>query len=57
MTICDCLILFALHIVGKVRYNWIGVRAVELNTANALNYSKKLVYSYFILVLNSVIWG
>ena len=35
MTICDCLILFALHIVGKVRYNWIGLRAVELNTANA----------------------
>ena len=27
-------ILFAFYIVGKVRYKWIGVRDVKLNTEN-----------------------
>ena len=32
VTIFDCPILFAFYIVGKVRYKWIGVRDVKLNT-------------------------
>ena len=32
VTIFDCPILFAFFIVGKVRYKWIGVREVKLNT-------------------------
>ena len=31
---CDCPTLFAFYNVGKVRYNWIGVCAVKLNTEN-----------------------
>ena len=34
MTIFDCPILRAFYIVGKVRYKWIGVRDVKLNTEN-----------------------
>ena len=34
VTIFDCPILFAFCIVGKVRYRWIGVRDVKLNTKN-----------------------
>ena len=34
VTIFDCPILFAFHIVGKVRYRWIGVRDVKLHTEN-----------------------
>ena len=34
VTIFDCPILFAFYIVGKVRYKWIGVRDVKLNTEN-----------------------
>ena len=34
VTIFDCPILFAFYIVGKVRYWWIGVRDVKLNTEN-----------------------
>ena len=35
MTIFDCPIFFAFCIlVGKVRYKWIGVRDVKLNTEN-----------------------
>ena len=34
VTIFDCLILFAFYIVGKVRYKWIDVRDVKLNTDN-----------------------
>ena len=34
VTIFDCPILFAFYIVGKVRYTWIGVRDVKLNTEN-----------------------
>ena len=30
----DCHILFAFYNVGKVNYNWTGVRAVELDTEN-----------------------
>ena len=30
----DCPILLAFYIVGKVRYRWIGVRDVKLNTEN-----------------------
>ena len=30
----DCPILFAFYIVGKVRYKWIGVCDVKLNTEN-----------------------
>ena len=36
VTICDCLILFAFYNVGKLNYNWTGVRAVELNTENSI---------------------
>jgi len=32
VTIFDCLILFTFYIVGKVRYRWIGVGDVKLNT-------------------------
>ena len=32
VTIFDFPILFAFYIVGKVRYKWIGVRDVKLNT-------------------------
>ena len=32
VTFFDCPILFAFYIVGKVRYKWIGVRDVKLNT-------------------------
>jgi len=34
LTIFDCPILFAFYIVGKVRYKWIDVRDVKLNTEN-----------------------
>ena len=34
VTIFDCPILLAFYIVGKVRYRWIGVRDVKLNTEN-----------------------
>ena len=34
VSICDCPILFAFYNVGKVRYNWIGERAVKLSTEN-----------------------
>ena len=34
VTIFDCPILFVFYIVGKVRYKWIGVRDVKLNTEN-----------------------
>ena len=34
VTIFDCPILFAFYIVGKVRYKWIDVRDVKLNTEN-----------------------
>ena len=34
VTIFDCSILFAFYIFGKVRYRWIGVRNVKLNTEN-----------------------
>ena len=34
VTTFDCPILFALYIVGKLRYKWIGVRDVKLNTEN-----------------------
>ena len=34
VTIFDCSILFAFYIVGKVRYKWIGVGDVNLNTEN-----------------------
>ena len=34
VTIFDCPILMAFYIVGKVRYTWIGVRDVKLNTEN-----------------------
>ena len=34
VTIRDCPILFAFYNVGKVSYNWTGVRAVELDTEN-----------------------
>ena len=34
VTIFDCPILPAFCIVGKVRYKWIGVREVKLNTEN-----------------------
>ena len=32
--IFECPILFAFYIIGKVRYKWIGVRDVQLNTEN-----------------------
>ena len=32
----DCPILFTFCNVGKVSYNWIGVRAVELDTENQI---------------------
>ena len=34
LTIFDCPIFFAFYIVGKVRYKWIDVRDVKLNTEN-----------------------
>ena len=34
VNIFDCSILFAFYIVGKVRYKWIAVRDVKLNTEN-----------------------
>ena len=34
VTIFDCPILFAFYIVGQVRYKWIGVCDVKLNTEN-----------------------
>ena len=34
VTIFDCPILFVFCIVGKVRYKWIGVPGVKLNTEN-----------------------
>ena len=34
VTIFDCSILFAFYTFGKVRYRWIGVRNVKLNTEN-----------------------
>ena len=34
VTIGDCHILFAFYNVGKVSYNWTGVRTVELDTEN-----------------------
>ena len=36
MTICYCPILFAFYNVGRVSYNWTGVRTVELNTVVVL---------------------
>ena len=36
VTIFDCPILFAFYNVGKVRYKWIGVRDVKLNTIRDL---------------------
>ena len=34
VSICDCPILLVFYNFGKVRYNWIGVCAVKLNTEN-----------------------
>ena len=34
VTIFYCPTLFAFYIVGKVRYKWIGVSDVKLNTDN-----------------------
>jgi len=34
VTTFDCPILFALYIVGKLRYKWTGMRDVKLNTEN-----------------------
>ena len=34
VTLGECHMLFAFYNVGKVSYNWTGVRAVELDTEN-----------------------
>ena len=34
MSICDFPILLAFYDFGKVRYNWIAVCAVKINTEN-----------------------